>query len=146
MVQHATDAPKFDAEDWQIVGILIDDYLLYQSKEGIASQLGISRSNLSRRLDRLESTGVIKPMLNLRAADLIQTMLRILETEPQVLHALMCLPEVFFSTIELEEQHREWLVSVKSVPAIAEIIMQSTWQDGTRLISYGAQRVAFQSQ
>lgn len=147
MVYDATGTPPLDAMDMRIIGTLIDDYLLSQSKEGLSLQLGISRADLDERLDQLESNRVIRPTLGVKAEKMAQVVLRIPLTESQVLNALMRLPVVFFSLIESRDTgKREWLVFVKCPYAVAEMLTNSQWSKGIPLTSYSVQRLAFQSQ
>jgi DNA-binding Lrp family transcriptional regulator len=147
MVYDSTGTPHLDGMDMRIIGALIDDYLLSQSKEGLSLQLGISRANFGERLDQLESTGVIRPTLGVKAEKMAQVVLRIPLTESQVLNALMRLPVAFFSLIESRDTgEREWLVFVKCPYTVAEMLTNSNWSKGISLTSYSAQRLAFQSQ
>ncbi|MFX0113484.1 MAG: winged helix-turn-helix transcriptional regulator, partial [Candidatus Hodarchaeota archaeon] len=96
MVYGATSNSKLDATDIKIIEALWRDYLLGQTKEAAAIRLGISRSSFSRRLQHLESIGVIKPTLWLKTEDMVQTAFIIPISETQVLNALMYVPVVYF--------------------------------------------------
>lgn len=114
---------RLDAIDIGIIEALWKDYLLGQTKEAIAFQLNISRSSLTRRLQRLEDAAVIKPSLWLKTENMIQTAFTIPISETQILNALMCLPAVYFYLIEAkEDKEREWFVVAKSTPAVANVL------------------------
>lgn len=137
MVYHPINVPRLDATDIHLIGALLDGYLLGRSKEELAIQLGISRSTLSRRLALLEASGTVKPILWIKTENLVHTTLHIPLSQPQVLNALMCAPLVYFYQLEtLATGEREWLVSVQSSPAIAEVITNCHWPDGSPLHSY----------
>ncbi|MFX0113973.1 MAG: winged helix-turn-helix transcriptional regulator [Candidatus Hodarchaeota archaeon] len=132
-----TQTLNLDAVDMSIIEILWRDYLLGQTREAAAIRLGISRSSFSRRLQRLESTGVIKPSLWLKTEDMVQTAMIIPTSETQVLNALMCLPVVYFYLSEARETgNREWFVVAKSAPAVAAVFADAQRDDNNGLRTF----------
>ncbi|MHA2232981.1 MAG: hypothetical protein ACXAB4_10855 [Candidatus Hodarchaeales archaeon] len=128
---------RLDTIDIGIIEALWKDYLLGQTKEAVAIQLGISRSSLTRRLQRLECAVVIKPSLWLKTENMVQTAFTIPISETQVLNALMCLPVVYFYLIEAKESmEREWFVVAKSTPAVANVLANAQINNNSNLESF----------
>lgn len=118
-----TDIPRLDHIDLGIIETLWKDYLLGQTREAAAIRLGISRSSFSRRLQQLETNGVIRPSLWLKTENMVQTAFTIPLSETAVLNALMCLPVVYFYLSESKDRgDRNWLVIAKSSPAVANAL------------------------
>ncbi|MFW9917955.1 MAG: hypothetical protein ACFFGZ_20335 [Candidatus Thorarchaeota archaeon] len=131
------DIPRLDHIDLGIIETLWKDYLLGQTREAAAIRLGISRSSFSRRLQQLETNGVIQPSLWLKTENMVQTAFTIPLSETAVLNALMCLPVVYFYLSEAKDSgDRNWLVIAKSSPAVANALADIQINENNRSQSF----------
>jgi DNA-binding Lrp family transcriptional regulator len=96
---------RIDGTDIAIIQELYQDYPLGQPQKALAARLGIARSTLQRRLQRLKANSLVQPCLAVNMANMANLAVIFPLCMPQLLLALTCLPVMEFYISEQRPHH-----------------------------------------
>ncbi|MFQ5981388.1 MAG: winged helix-turn-helix transcriptional regulator [Candidatus Heimdallarchaeota archaeon] len=96
---------RIDSTDIAIIQELYQDYPLGQPQKALATRLGMARSTLQRRLQRLKANSLVQPCLAVNMANMAKLAVIFPLSMPQLLQALTCLPVLEFYISEQWPHH-----------------------------------------